>query len=211
MPGDQRREKVREFYSAPPFPAYPGSDSLSALRRRAERSAFARLLDQAIPPGARVLEMGCGTGQMSLFLAGAERVVVGADLTRASLELAEAARRRYAIDEVRFVETDLRKPGLRARAFDVGISSGGLHHTPDRRRIWPLSWVGRSLSAPRAALSSPAAWPGSPRRLSDVKEARSRRSSDQGREGEVQSTIAGPDRLRRRVEPPGCSLSGGTE
>ena len=92
-----------------------------------------QLLDQAIPPGARILEMGCGTGQMSLFLAGADRLVIGADLTRASLELAEAARRRYQIDGVLFVETDLRRPGLRARAFDVVISNGVLHHTPDPR------------------------------------------------------------------------------
>src|SRR5207244_11405276 len=75
----------------------------------------------------------CGTGQMSLFLAGADRLVIGADLTRASLELAEAARRRYQIDGVLFVETDLRRPGLRARAFDVVICNGVLHHTPDPR------------------------------------------------------------------------------
>src|SRR5438045_6082561 len=133
LPADPRTEKVRDFYSAAPFPAYPESDSLPALRARAERSEFARLLDQAIPPDARILEMGCGTGQMSLFLAGADRLVIGADLTRASLELAEAARRRYQIDGVLFVETDLRRPGLRARAFDVVISNGVLHHTPDPR------------------------------------------------------------------------------
>src|SRR5438132_7022164 len=130
---DARTEKVRDFYSAAPFPSYPARDSLAALRARAGRSEFARLLDHAIPPGARVLEMGCGTGQMSLFLAGADRLVIGADLTRASLELAEAARRRYQIDGVLFVETDLRRPGLRARAFDAVLSNGVLHHTPDPR------------------------------------------------------------------------------
>jgi SAM-dependent methyltransferase len=34
---------------------------------------------------------------------------------------------------VQFVETDLRAPGLRRGAFDVVISSGVLHHTPDPR------------------------------------------------------------------------------
>jgi SAM-dependent methyltransferase len=130
-PGDARTEAVREFYEVAPFPGYPPRDSLTWLRARAERSAFARLLDQAIPGDARIVEVGCGTGQMSLYLARADRVVVGADLTLASLRLAEAARRRFELSRVRFVESDLNRPGLRDGAFDVVYCSGVLHHTPD--------------------------------------------------------------------------------
>ena len=130
---DARTEAVRDFYEQAPFPGYPPRDSYAWLRARAERSELARLLDQAIPGDARIAEVGCGTGQMSLFLATADRVVVGADLTRASLELAESARRRYGVERALFVETDLRAPGLRAGAFDVVYSSGVLHHTPDPR------------------------------------------------------------------------------
>ncbi|HEY0646838.1 class I SAM-dependent methyltransferase [Phenylobacterium sp.] len=132
-PADARTETVRAFYEAAPFPGYPPRDSLAWLRARAERSAFARLLDQAIPGDARIVEVGCGTGQMSLYLARADRVVVGADLTLASLRLAEAARRRFGLQGVRFVESDLNRPGLRAGAFDVVYCSGVLHHTPDPR------------------------------------------------------------------------------
>jgi SAM-dependent methyltransferase len=131
VPGDGVTETVRHFYEAAPFPGYPPRDSLGTLRARASRSEFARLLDRAIPGDARVVELGCGTGQMSIFLATADRVVVGADLTRASLELGAAAARRFRVDGVRFVETDLRRAGLRAGAFDVVYSSGVLHHTPD--------------------------------------------------------------------------------
>ncbi len=70
---------------------------------------------------------------MSLYLASADRVVIGADLTRASLLLGAAAARRFGLDRVQFVETDLRRPGLRAGSFDVVYSSGVLHHTPDPR------------------------------------------------------------------------------
>ena len=68
MPGDARTESVRRFYAQAPFPGYPPHDNLSWLRARAERSEFARLLDQAIPGDARIVELGCGTGQMSLYL-----------------------------------------------------------------------------------------------------------------------------------------------
>jgi SAM-dependent methyltransferase len=70
---------------------------------------------------------------MSLYLATADRFVIGADLTRASLLLATEAARRFGVDRVLFVETDLRRAGLRERAFDVVYSSGVLHHTPDPR------------------------------------------------------------------------------
>ena len=130
---DRRTDAVRGFYTESPFPNYPPEDSLSSLRGRAAKSEFARLLDQAIPGDARILEVGCGTGQMSLFLATADRIIVGADLTRASLELGADAARRYDVDRVRFVETDLRSPGLAEGAFDVVYSSGVLHHTPDPR------------------------------------------------------------------------------
>jgi SAM-dependent methyltransferase len=133
LPGDARTDAVRRFYERAPFPGYPPGDSLDALRARADGNAFVRLLDRAIPGDARIVEVGCGTGQMCLYLANADRLVIGADLTRASLLLGAAAARRFRIDRVQFVETDLRQPALATGAFDVVYSSGVLHHTPDPR------------------------------------------------------------------------------
>jgi 2-polyprenyl-3-methyl-5-hydroxy-6-metoxy-1,4-benzoquinol methylase len=130
---DERTEAVRAFYLQAPFPGYPPRDSLSSLRARAGRSAFAQLLDRSIDGDATVLELGCGTGQLSLFLATAQRRIVAADLSRSSLRLGQEAARRYGVSSVRFVETDLRSPGLAKGAFDVVIASGVLHHTPDPR------------------------------------------------------------------------------
>ncbi|PWT84742.1 MAG: 2-polyprenyl-3-methyl-5-hydroxy-6-metoxy-1,4-benzoquinol methylase [Blastocatellia bacterium] len=146
LSGDARVEAVRRFYEHAPFPGYPQRDSVEWLRARAERSEFARVLDRAIPGDARIVEIGCGTGQMSLYLARADRLVVGADLARGSLRLAAEAARRFGIDRVQFVETDLFRPGLRTSSFDVVYSSGVLHHTPDPRkafaRIAPLARPG---------------------------------------------------------------------
>src|SRR6267143_4390387 len=130
---DTRTDAVRRFYKYAPFPGYRPRDSLASLYARAERSKFARLLDEAIPGDARILEIGCGTGQMSLYLTRADRLVIGADLTRASLLLGQGAARRFGLTRVQFVETDLRRPGLRAGSFDVVYSSGVLHHTPNPR------------------------------------------------------------------------------
>ena len=133
LASDARVEVVRCFYDETPFPGYPARDSVAWLNARAERSDFARLLNQAIPSNARILDIGCGTGQMSLYLARPHRLVIGADLTRKSLELSAAAARRFQLSGVLFVETDLHCPGLREASFDVVYSSGVLHHTPDPR------------------------------------------------------------------------------
>jgi len=133
LAGNQRIDAVRTFYEAAPFPGYPPRDSLHALHKRAERSEFARLLDEAIPGDARVVDVGCGTGQMCLYLARADRVVIGADLSRPSLQLGAAAAGRFRLDRVLFIETDLQQPALANGAFDVVYSSGVVHHTPDPR------------------------------------------------------------------------------
>lgn len=136
LPSDRRTEVVRQFYSAAPFPGYSPRETLFHLRERGRRSEFSRLLDEAISPDARVLELGCGTGQLTLFLATVDRTVIGADLARSSLELGAEAARRFGVEGVSFVETDLRRPGLRAGAFDVVVCTGVLHHTPDPRNAF---------------------------------------------------------------------------
>ena len=133
LPGGARTDAVRQFYEHTPFPGYPPHDSLHALRARAERSMFARLLDEAIPGNARIVDVGCGTGQMSLYLARADRLVVGADLSRPSLQLGAAAAKRFGLERVLFVETDLQRAALATGGFDVVYSSGVVHHTPDPR------------------------------------------------------------------------------
>ena len=133
LDADARIETVRSFYNAAPFPNYPPNDSLSWLRARAGRSAFAKLLDDSIPGDARIAEVGCGTGQTSLYLARADRTVVALDLSREALKLGAAAAERYGIERIAFVEADLTRLPLRPGAFDLIYSSGVLHHTPDPR------------------------------------------------------------------------------
>ena len=108
--------------------------TLSWLRARAERSEFARLLDEAIPGDARVVEIGCGTGQMSLYLARADRVVIGADLTRESLRLGAEAARRFELDHDTIHRNRLASPRLASGRFRCCLLVRGLapHSRPER-------------------------------------------------------------------------------
>jgi SAM-dependent methyltransferase len=123
---------VKAFYEENPFPNYDDLDSKQSLIEKARRGVFARLLDEQIPKGARVLEVGCGTGQLTNFLGiHWNRQVFGSDLCLNSLRLAKAFRDKSGIKNAEFVQMNLFKPAFRAGAFDIVISNGVLHHTSD--------------------------------------------------------------------------------
>jgi len=127
-------ETIRAFYEENPFPNYDEFDSVSSLTDKARRGMFARLLDDQIPFGARVLECGCGTGQLTNFLAVANRTVIGTDLCMNSLKLAKAFREKNGLVRAHFFQMNLFRPCFRPQSFDLVISNGVLHHTSDPRQ-----------------------------------------------------------------------------
>lgn len=132
--GDKRdvTDIVKSFYETNPFPNYDDLDSRESLANKARRGVFARLLDEQIPADAVVLEVGCGTGQLSNFLGMAwNRTVFGSDLCLNSLRLANGFRDRYAIGNARFLQMNLFRPAFAPASFDLVVSNGVLHHTGD--------------------------------------------------------------------------------
>ena len=123
---------VKEFYEETPFPNYDGLDTRDSLRKKARSSVAGQLLDEQISKDATILEVGCGTGQMTNFLAMTwGRTVVGSDICFNSLRLATGFRDRFAIHNAHFVQMNLFDPFFKEHSFDVIISNGVLHHTAD--------------------------------------------------------------------------------
>lgn len=78
-------EDVQEFYTDAPFPNYNNFDDMGVFLRRANDGVVARLLRQQIPMNTRLLEVGCGTGQLSNYLAATTAShVYATDMTLAS-------------------------------------------------------------------------------------------------------------------------------
>jgi SAM-dependent methyltransferase len=123
---------VKAFYEATPFPNYDDMDSAESLRSKAEKGVFARLLNDQIPHGAKILECGCGTGQLSNFLGLTwGRTVFASDVCLNSLRLGHQFKERNEIQNVGFVQMNLFRPTFRPESFDFVISNGVLHHTGD--------------------------------------------------------------------------------
>jgi predicted NodU family carbamoyl transferase/2-polyprenyl-3-methyl-5-hydroxy-6-metoxy-1,4-benzoquinol methylase len=174
--GQDVTEIVKQFYEATPFPNYDDLDNQRALLEKARAGLFARLLNEQIPYDARVLEVGCGTGQLTNFLAIAHRSVLGVDVCLNSLRLAQNFRSAHGIARATFAQMNLFRPGLKDGFFDVVISLGVLHHTADARRAFDrvcrlvkpgghvvvglYNTYSRSLHYARRALVRRAGWTG---------------------------------------------------
>lgn len=126
-------ERIKQFYEATPFPNYDDFDSAGSLMEKARQGVFARLLDEQLPIGARVLEAGCGTGQLTAFLSIHNRTVFGADLCINSLTMAKKFRDSNRLRTAHFLQMNLFRPCFRPAAFDVVISNGVINLCPDKR------------------------------------------------------------------------------
>ena len=124
-------EKIRSFYEKNPFPDYDDFDNVETLIEKARQGVFARLLDEQVPSKTRILECGCGTGQLTNFLSIANRTVIGTDISLNSLRLAQQFKNRNNLKRAHFYQMNLFRPCFNKESFDLVVANGVLHHTSD--------------------------------------------------------------------------------
>lgn len=122
---------VKSFYEEIPFPNYDGCDSSAGLIQKAERSGFVKLLGEQIPFGTRILEVGCGTGQLTNYLGIPNRMVFGTDICLNSLRLADGFKEKNRIAGSCFLQMNLFCPVFKPESFHLVYCTGVLHHTSD--------------------------------------------------------------------------------
>lgn len=93
----------------------------------------------ALPAGARVIDLGSGSG-MDCLLAG-RRVgrhgeVIGFDMTDAMLDKARAGARAAGMSQVRFEKADIARLPIDAASVDVAISNGVINLSPEKPRVF---------------------------------------------------------------------------
>lgn len=130
--------RVRRFYERYSFPGYETIDDLEALTSKASANLYVKLLLNQLPSSGRILELGCGTGQLTNLLSVDNLRVIGIDLSLNSLRQAETFRHHQFLDTAKFIQMDIFHPCFRPQTFDVTISNGVLHHTPDPRQAFSI-------------------------------------------------------------------------
>jgi SAM-dependent methyltransferase len=92
------------------------------------------LVDALVPPGEaleglRVLDLGCGVGDLSMLLAGRGARVTGIDISPGMTALAERRLRERLPDaDATFVAAPVERSGLPDAAFDLIVGRYVLHH-----------------------------------------------------------------------------------
>ena len=90
---------------------------------------IAALLD--LSPGDRILDVGCGRGELTLYCAARGAKAYGIDLAPAALELSAAARRGCsAAPSAVFLRGDLAALPLQKGSIDLAILSDIVEHLP---------------------------------------------------------------------------------
>jgi ubiquinone/menaquinone biosynthesis C-methylase UbiE len=106
-----------------------------SIRTPAERAAWGRILDLMLPAvsGLDALDIGCGTGFLSVELASRGHRVIGVDFAPSMIAEARkrAAERNLAI---RFEEADAEQLPFAAASFDVAVSRHLLWTLPNPER-----------------------------------------------------------------------------
>ncbi len=122
-------EKQSDFYNEVKFPNYDDIDDFGTLIDKASKSIFAKKLDEEIPYGSKILEIGCGTGQLSIFLSRYNRKIFSTDLSKGSLVEAKKFIDKCGINNVYLCRMNIFRNLLPENYFDYVISNGVLHHT----------------------------------------------------------------------------------
>ncbi len=152
-PLDVSASVVREFYNRHPFPDFDlGKYALGEDLYRCANS-YALLLDSHLPRDASVLDVGCGTGQLSSLLALKGRRVVGLDFSSASIRKGLALRDRLGLENLELREVDAgraRRPAGEER-FDFVLVHGVIPCVPEPQRF--LTQVTSEFAASRAWLT----------------------------------------------------------
>ncbi len=105
------------------------------LHDPAVRQAWTRLLGQCLPPGRlRVLDAGCGTGSLSVVLAGLGHQVTGIDYSPAMIALARAKAQAEG-HAIAFDVMDAGQPGLKPGQFDALVCRHLLWALPEPAQV----------------------------------------------------------------------------
>ena len=135
MSVDRRKQTVETGYDklAPRFGEWAA---------RVDGDPWERFLDELasrLPPGARVLDLGCGNGRKIARLAG-RFDVTGVDISQEQLRLARAE-----IPDARFVHADLAELDFPAESYDAVTAFYSVSHVPREEHTALFGKVARWL------------------------------------------------------------------
>ena len=136
---DTTVKKVINFYNESPFPNYEDNDDKSSINQKGDNNYLARQVKDFIGFNKDILEVGCGTGQLSIYFAiGNNNRVYALDPTLASIDLGNKFVKKNKIENIRFVNADIFDDIFHDETFDFIWTNGVLHHTKNPKLAFDI-------------------------------------------------------------------------
>ncbi len=98
-----------------------------------------------LPPGASVLEIGCGTGRFSRAAAAAGLSATAIDVSASMLEYVRQVAKTEGLPDIAVQHAGFLTMDFPAMHFDAVVSGAALHHLPDAWKYVALRNIARTL------------------------------------------------------------------
>lgn len=131
--GKELNEIQSDFYNDVQFPNYNNIDDFGTLIEKVNKNPFIKKLDEEIGYHKKILEVGCGTGQLSIALSRYNREIHAIDLSKGSLIEAKKFLEKNNINNLNLYRMNIFNLFFQENYFDFVISNGVLHHTHNCR------------------------------------------------------------------------------
>ena len=136
---DKTVNKIIDFYEESPFPNYEEKDDKSSISHKGDKNYLASEFKKFIGFNKNVLEVGCGTGQLSLYFAiGNNNKIFALDPTLASINLGKKFSEENKINNVKFINADIFDDVFNNEVFDFIWTNGVLHHTKNPKLAFDI-------------------------------------------------------------------------
>jgi 2-polyprenyl-3-methyl-5-hydroxy-6-metoxy-1,4-benzoquinol methylase len=136
---DKTVNKIIDFYEESPFPNYEEKDDKSSISYKGDKNYLASEFKKFIGFNKKVLEVGCGTGQLSLYFAiGNNNKIFALDPTLGSINLGKKFSEENKINNVKFINADIFDDVFNNEVFDFIWTNGVLHHTKNPKLAFDM-------------------------------------------------------------------------
>ena len=135
---DLDEKKIANFYKTDQFPNYKENDERGTILKKGNKNLLASQFKAFVGMNKKVLEVGCGTGQLSIGTAARFKgsKVLAIDLSLSSLSYAKRKTEELEIQNIEYIQADILDLGKLNRQFDIVESAGVLHHMHDPLAGW---------------------------------------------------------------------------
>lgn len=121
--------KVVELYDEYPFPNLPINKRKDFLNTKIYKIVYSltkKFLNKKNK--IRIIDIGCGTGELDFGLSFQNADIVGIDLNKKSIDIAKERAKLFKVRNVRFIEKNFYEANFDNDFFDFSFSIGTLHH-----------------------------------------------------------------------------------